>query len=395
MTVNGGPKIKNGAKLRIAFLVHSLGLGGAERNTVNLANRFAAEGWEVLVITSADDSADVFQLAPQVARHILQCHRPSGFRAGPWSFACRVGEIRSVLKRFKPQTLVCMMTTANVLGTLAARRLPVRVVISERNWPGRQGIRAPWRVLRRHVYRQADHFAAQTSEGANWVIEHLGLRAVSVIPNAVSMPIPVDTSRPCPEPESGGQKLILAVGTKPYQKGFDLLLQAVIPQLQRESDWSLVVLGIDQERLLGQLSETHQTGERPDLPLDRIRALGEVGNAGAWYDAAEIFVLSSRFEGFPNVLVEAMAHGCASVAFACPTGPAEIINDKDTGLLVPNGDISALSIAIRGLMQDAEARGRLGDRAKGVLSRYSEDAVFALWSKVVSAPPIDEPVSAQ
>ena len=385
----------NHPKPRIAFLVHSLGLGGAERTTVHLANRFAQEGWEVLAITSADESADVFSLAPQVQRTILSCHRPTGIRAGLWSFACRIAEIRAALKRFRPQSLVCMMTTANVLGTLAARGLPIRVIISERNWPARPGMRLPWRLLRKHVYRRADHFAAQTREGADWVREHLGLKAVTVIPNAVSLPIPVDDSRPCPEPPSGGSKLILAVGTKPFQKGFDLLLQAVAPLLQSEPGWTLVVLGVDQEKLMSQRTESQHNNLARDLPLNRIRALGEVGNPGVWYDAAEIFVLSSRFEGFPNVLVEAMAHGCASVAFACPTGPAEIIEGQSTGILVAPTDVSALSLAISELMMNAEARRRLGDSARGVLARYSEDAVFRLWSEVVSAPSGGEPVAAQ
>ena len=385
----------NHPKPRIAFLVHSLGLGGAERTTVHLANRFAQEGWEVLAITSADESADVFSLAPQVQRTILSCHRPTGIRAGLWSFACRIAEIRAALKRFRPQSLVCMMTTANVLGTLAARGLPIRVIISERNWPARPGMRLPWRLLRKHVYRRADHFAAQTREGADWVREHLGLKAVTVIPNAVSLPIPVDDSRPCPEPPSGGSKLILAVGTKPFQKGFDLLLQAVAPLLETEPDWTLAVLGVDREKLMRQCSESDQVSVRKDLLLNRVRALGEVGNPAAWYDAAEIFALSSRFEGFPNVLVEAMAHGCASVAFTCPTGPAEIIEHQRTGLLVSPGDVSALSSAIRELMIDAETRGRLGHSARGVLARYSDDAVFELWSKAVSASLAFESVAVQ
>lgn len=380
---------------RIAFLVHSLGLGGAERNVANLANRFAAEGWEVLVITSAGESADVFHLAPQVERQVLKCHRPSGLRAGLWSFVCRIAEIRTLLKRFQPQTLVCMMTTANVLGTLAAQRLPVRVVISERNWPARGGMRLPWRMLRKHVYRLADHFAAQTLEGADWVRSHLDLRAVTVIPNAVSVPIPVDRSRPCPEPQSDPRKLILAIGTKPFQKGFDLLLQALVPLLQQEPDWRLVVLGVDQKTLLTQPPEAHRPYGVTALPHDRIRALGNVGNPGAWYEAADIFVLSSRFEGFPNVLVEAMAHGCACVAFACPTGPAEIVEDQTTGLLVAAGDVSALNLAIHQLMQDAEARKCLGQRARDVLLRYSEDEVFALWLGMVMAPSAGESVAAQ
>ena len=395
MTVNGGPKIKNGAKLRIAFLVHSLGLGGAERNTVNLANRFAAEGWQVLVITSAGESTDAFRIAPGVQREILRCHRSSGLRAGPWSFFCRIAEIRRALTRFHPQTLVCMMTTANVLGTVAARGLPVRVVISERNWLGRSGTRLPWRILRKHLYRRASHFAAQTREGADWVREHLGLRAVTVIPNAVSVPIPLDTSRPCPQPSSDGRKMILAVGTKPHQKGFDLLLQAVVPLLRAEPDWTLVVLGVDQEKLLGSLHDINPTNRPPELPLDQIHALGEVGNPGTWYEAADIFVLSSRFEGFPNVLVEAMAYGCAPVAFACPTGPAEIIDDKSTGLLVAPGDVGALGLAIHELMTDAGTRQRLGECARRVSARYGEDKVFALWSKVVVATFVQEPAAAR
>lgn len=383
------PKIDH-SQPRIAFLVHSLGLGGAEKTTVNLANRFAAEGWEVLIITSGDDSSGAFTLAPQVERQILNCHRPSGLRSGPWSFACRLGAIRAALKRFQPRTLICMMTTANILGTLAARRLPVRVIISERNWPGRVGVRLPWRALRKLVYPQADHFAAQTNFGADWVKEHLGLRAVTVIPNAVSLPIPVDISRPCPEPQFEGRKLILAVGTKPYQKGFDILLQSLVPLLKREPDWDLVILGANQETLQRQHPEIAKTGRRADLAHERIRGLGEVGNPGAWYSAAELFVLSSRFEGFPNVLIEAMAHGCASVAFACPTGPAEIIKHKSTGLLVRPGDVSALRSAIHELMMDAAARRRLGQGARDVLTRYSEDAVFALWSKVVSSRSVGE-----
>jgi len=287
------------------------------------------------------------------------------------------------------------MTTANVLGTLATRGLPIRVIISERNWPARPGMRLPWRLLRKHVYRRADHFAAQTREGADWIRDHLGLKAVTVIPNAVSLPIPVDNSRPCPEPPSKRSKLILAVGTKPFQKGFDLLLQAVVPLLESEPDWTLAVLGVDREKLMRQFSESHQIGAPRDLPLNRIRALGEVGNPAAWYDAAEIFVLSSRFEGFPNVLVEAMAHGCASVAFACPTGPAEIIEDHSTGILVAPVDVSALRSAISELMMDSDARRRLGDSARNVLTRYSADTVFALWSDVTSTLPASESVTAQ
>ena len=111
--------------------------------------------------------------------------------------------------------------------------------------------------------------------------------------------------------------------------------------------------------------------------------MGAVGNPGEWYARAEIFVLSSRFEGFPNALLEAMASGCAVVSANCPTGPAEIVRPGEDGVLVPTENVPALSEALALLMDDPAMRIRLGQAARKVRDRFDGDAITRRWERVL------------
>jgi glycosyltransferase involved in cell wall biosynthesis len=121
---------------------------------------------------------------------------------------------------------------------------------------------------------------------------------------------------------------------------------------------------------------------------DRVRLPGLTSSPGEWIAAADIFVLSSRFEGFPNVLLEALAAGIPSVAFDCPWGPADIIHDERTGLLIAKEDVAALASALVRLLTDSDLRHRIAACAQAD-TRFSTDTVLAKWDAV-----IDEAVAA-
>jgi glycosyltransferase involved in cell wall biosynthesis len=110
---------------------------------------------------------------------------------------------------------------------------------------------------------------------------------------------------------------------------------------------------------------------------------GIVSDPEDWMERAAVFVLPSRFEGFPNVLVEAMAMGCAVVAADCRSGPRDVVCHEYNGLLVPIEDVAALSRAIVSLVEDDELRARLAKNAMAVRERFAAPAILAQWERLM------------
>jgi glycosyltransferase involved in cell wall biosynthesis len=193
-----------------------------------------------------------------------------------------------------------------------------------------------------------------------------------VIPNPVLAPPTIATSTPI-RLGLGVRKRLLAVGRLEYQKGFDVLVNVFARVAPAFTEWELVIVGEGSLRseLQDRITALHLT--------DRVVLAGYTPDVGAWYRSAQLFVCSSRFEGFPNALVEAMAYGLPSISFDCKTGPREIIRDGIDGILVPAADEGALLAALGRAMSDAGLRERLGRRAAEVRTRFGITTISNLW----------------
>ena len=168
-------------------------------------------------------------------------------------------------------------------------------------------------------------------------------------------------------------KRVVTIGRYAYQKGYDLLLQAWAEVEKQFHDWTLDIYG--------QGDQTSYRELMGDLGIDanRCHLNGPVDDVVKTYQNSTIFVLSSRFEGFGLVLVEAMACGLPVVSFDCPAGPDEIITDGADGLLVPSGDVHALAEKLMTLMADEELRKRLGQQARQTAQRYDMKTIANQW----------------
>jgi glycosyltransferase involved in cell wall biosynthesis len=175
---------------------------------------------------------------------------------------------------------------------------------------------------------------------------------------------------------------LLGVGRLTEQKGFDLLISTFARLAARHPDWDLIILGEGPSRpQLEDLVRSHNLSERIFLP-------GQAGNIAEWYRAAEIYAMSSRFEGFPNTLAEALAHGLPAVSFDCDTGPRDIIRHQVDGLLVPAGDEDALAAALSRLMNNAALRQQFAMRAVEARERFSMERIAGMWEEVFGAEPL-------
>ncbi|HEY0941093.1 MAG TPA: glycosyltransferase family 4 protein [Steroidobacter sp.] len=361
-----------GERVRLLLVIGSLSGGGAERQMSNIANYWASKGFDVTLATwTGPQVSDFYELDPAVRRvHLDVESRPGEWFAITRTSLRRVLKLRRLLHSARPNAVLSFVTESNVLTVLAHTGLKSRLVVSERIHPGmHSALPWTWKLLRKLVYRWSDAVIAQTREAARWIDLNCGATAL-VIPNAL---------RPLPDAHEQRQPLILAVGRLVRQKGFDLLLQAFSRIAADFADWNVTIIGdgVEQSRLMS-LSRQLQLGER-------VTFVGQVRNVEDWMARAGIVVQPSRFEGFPNVVLESMGMGAAVVSSDCASGPADLIEDGVNGRLVPVEDIDALSRAITELISQPALRERLGREALRVRQRFHQDLIMAQWEDCLLA----------
>ena len=364
--------------MRVLLLVPSLSGGGAERVAANLANHWAAIGWTVSLATMAPAELDVYPLDPKVRRVHLGHYAPSATPLhSAWASLARVLALRRALREQRPEVAVSLMAPANLLMALGVPRGgPLRAAVgSEHTHPPLDPMSPLKERLRRLLYPRLDAVVALTGESARWLRGNVRVGRVDVIPNPV--PWPLADLEPRLEPDTllpPGRRLLLGVGRLHPVKGYDLVVDAFAALAPRHPDWTLAILGDGEEHdALAARAHAHGLSERVLLP-------GRVGSVAAWYRRADLFVSASHVEGFPNVLVEALAHEVPVVAVDCDTGPRDIVRDGVDGLLVRPGDPAALRDALDALMGDAPRRAALAARAGEARERFSMDSVTRRWA---------------
>lgn len=366
--------------MNLLILIHSLASGGAERVTANLANYWAAQGWTITVVSITAAHSDFYELDPRVRRIALDLAADSaGVISAVSQNFTRIRAIKKVLRAVQPDVALGMMTAASVLLAIAnATSLKkVRVIGSEHVDPSRMPLGRFWTGLRAYWYGKLDAVAALTEQSAAWLLKNTATKTIAIIPNAVPWPLPKQSPVCLPGsylPENC--MVLLAVGRLSHEKGFDVLIDVFSRLAPKLKQWQLVILGEGDMR-----SELTRQVTAAGLQA-RVSMPGLVGNLTDWYNAADIYVMTSRYEGFGNTLVEAMAHGCAVASFDCESGPRNIIREGIDGLLVPAEDPAELEKCLYQLMMHKQCRESLAANAVAVRGRFSLPTITAMWEEL-------------
>lgn len=358
------------AKLHIMFVLAGLSAGGAERVVSLISQEWARRGMSVSIVAFDAPSAPVFHsFHPDV--RLIRLNIPPG--GGSLLRGIRVNwkrlkALRHVFSTERPDVIVSFLTKVNVLSLVAGKRANIPVVISERNNPDTQRANPLWSVFWNMLSRNAAAIVLQTEAIRAGYPPSIANRA-TVIPNAVEIPKLKHEERQAPT--------VIAAGRLCHQKGFDLLISAFSQVSASHPDWILIIWGEGEDRAA--LEEQVRT-----LELEgKVKLPGTSEAPGGWINSGDVFVLSSRFEGFGNVLVEAMLAGLPVVSFECDFGPSEIVDDGVDGLLVAPENALKLAETLQSVLSDPALRSRLGAAAAISARRYSLHDTILKWDAVL------------
>jgi len=359
----------------VALYIPALQLGGAERVTVNIANGLAEQEYDVDLVLAYDRGRFRDEVDDHVTTTVLDTPSVPVLGIGGTLLG-----LRDYIERTDPDVVVSAMTHANVVAILAARLSDQNpaVVPTEHNEFGKAKTVKDRIVynLARQLYSSATQLIAVSEGVARSVTDNTPLDSGNV--TVLNNPIEVDEIRnratePLDDPwiASEGLQVIFTVGRLTPQKDIPMLLEAFDIVHERRSDTRLIVAGKGPRRSrLVSLAEQHGIGDVVSFP-------GYVDNPYAYMHRADVFALSSRHEGLPTVLVEALACGCPVVATDCPSGPREILADGEYGPIVPVGNSGAFAEAIISMLAEAPDPDRLRERSDNfamgvVLDQYTE-----------------------
>ncbi|GAA3236961.1 glycosyltransferase family 4 protein [Nonomuraea helvata] len=376
--------------MKIRYLMlHAYGMGGTIRTVVNQANAMAAAGHDVeLVSVVRRRDNPRFTLDPRVRITALVDQRggtrPDSVGRRAWrrvrgkivprgEFAADYFTERvewaamEYVSRLRDGILV---TTRPALNLIAARRAPGNVVkVAQEH----MNLSAYPDSIRREIARHYGRFDAVTVLTRTNRLEYQRL-----LPKTPIVQIPNAVDRVDQERSQQVNPVVVAAGRLVPQKGFDLLIQAFAQVVQEHPDWRLRIFGTGPRRSqLEGLVAQHGLGGHVELP-------GRTERLDKALAAASVYALSSRFEGLPMVMIEAMTHALPVVAYDCPTGPRDVLTDGVDGLLVPARDVDALAAALSRVIGDRELRVRMGKAAVRASRAYAPELVMPLWEDLFS-----------
>ena len=378
------------AELRV-LLLHAYGLGGTIRTTLNVVDQLRRHRSVEIVSVVRLRRHPRLPFPRSLRVSVLDDQRPRA-RSGGGTTRRLLGRLPSLLvhpedyahpmcslwtdvvlvRWLRAQPPGVLVTTRPAFNLLAARLCPPGVTVIGQEHMNIEAHRARLDADARRHYGRLDALTVLTEHDREDYAALLGDSAARIerIPNAVP-------------PMGGGRAaleapVIAAAGRLTGQKGFDLLIRAFAPIARDHPQWRLRIYGAGALRASLQRLILDQGLHNNVFMMGATRHLGEA------LTEASVFALSSRFEGFGMVIVEAMSKGLPVVSSDCPRGPAEIIDHGRDALLVPNGDINAMTAALRELIEDPQRREAMGAAALAKSESFSADAIGEQWESLLA-----------
>ncbi len=345
--------------MRILFFINHLANGGAERVAATLLNHLC-EKHDVEVVFFSDKKAS-YNINPKIPTQKIIINGNNKIV----KVIRRISRIRKLIKETNPDLMISFMVDLSMQVLLANCPTSNKLIVSEHITI--QTTRQLHRLITRHIlYRLASKIVLISESDYNYA---KWIEQKTYIYNPLCIPISSISHK---------EKYIVAVGPQKrwHSKGFDMLIKVWSRIAPLHPDWKLQFVGANNDDYIINLTKSYRLEKQ-------IEFLGWTDEIDNTLQTKSIYVLSSRREGFPCSLIEAMSQGCTCLAFDCKTGPNEIITDGKSGLLARNGDIDDIANKLEMLINDEQLRLRLSAGAIEEAKRFDKNVFFAAWDKLI------------
>jgi glycosyltransferase involved in cell wall biosynthesis len=348
--------------------------GGVERIITAVMNAMVARGHEVDLLTWDLAGAEAFYpMASSITWHRLNLGDPN-VRAGNRLMLRRAHEIRANISRRKPLVIVCFQDGPFMAIRAYTLGIGIPVIAAERNSPSRFEHITAGKSLIYQSFRFAARLLIQC-ESYRTLYPNFLQHKIVCIPNPVSRA--AVQARP-DLPGSHGRFRLLSVGRLGFQKNYEVLIEAFAHLLPKFPDWELVIVGDGEAR-----SELEALIKRRGLE-SKVTLPGTTNSIADWYASSHLFCLASRWEGFPNALAEALAHGLPAVGFAECAGVRDLIDEGRSGLLaVGSGDVVSLARTLETAMSRTDLRRSMSSQAVDSIRRFDPAKIFGQWEDLL------------
>ena len=352
---------------RVIFIISELNSGGTQKTVKHLIDKFYNDNFIVKIITF--EKKKIYNLKKKIEYFNLNASFESKNKLlGIINNIYRIILIRRILKNNNNSYLISFLTSTNILSIFANFFLNNKLILSERNDPLRQPINFFWRTLRFFFYRFADEIICNSKQAIVYFNKFISLKKLKYIPNYINLNKSYKSSQ---------SKIILSIGRMHMQKGFDTLIKGFKKSKAIKLKWKLILIGNGPEkRKLQNLSKLLNLG-------NNIKFINYT-NPYKWYKKAGIFALFSRYEGMPNVVLEAASFKLPIIISKDTGGALDIVKNNKSGVVVKNNSTNEVGKCINKFINNSKLRKRMGYEVYKKIKNFSNiNTIYMYWKKII------------